>query len=122
MPVWFLLVLYTAGLLRSYSPYLDYAVNFTYITKVLCENKDKAGSCCQGSCHLKKQLKKAAEETSKPGSFQIANIMEEFYLGIDFDWKLAFYPDAYSKSDWFYLLFIPATNLDRESPPPQQLV
>lgn len=29
-----------------------------YISKTLCENKDKPDKCCEGKCYLKKQLDK----------------------------------------------------------------
>jgi len=43
-------------------PVLDYVVNYDYITKVLCVNKAKPTTHCNGKCHLMKELAKAAEE------------------------------------------------------------
>jgi len=57
-----LLIFYVAGVFKSYTPYLDYFLNYTYISKVLCINKNKVGSCCKGKCHLKVQLQKNAEK------------------------------------------------------------
>jgi hypothetical protein len=39
-------------------------INRSYIAKNLCEQREISGNCCQGSCHLRKQLK---EDTQKDG-------------------------------------------------------
>ena len=47
-----------------------YYANKTYIASQLCVNKDKPKSCCEGTCYLNKQLKKAEEkQDSKLPSF-----------------------------------------------------
>ncbi len=48
-------------LARPILPYIEYAVFKDYIAKNLCVNRDKPKSCCQGKCHLKKQIEKSAE-------------------------------------------------------------
>ena len=45
-------------------PVLDYWVNYKYIANELCENQDKPEIECNGKCHLKKELAKAATEES----------------------------------------------------------
>lgn len=45
-------------------PVLDYWVNYKYIANELCENQDKPELECNGKCHLKKELAKAATEES----------------------------------------------------------
>ncbi len=45
-------------------PILDYWVNYKYIANKLCENQDKPEMECNGKCHLKKELAKAATEES----------------------------------------------------------
>ena len=54
----FIMVFYLA---RPILPYIEYAVFKDYIAKNLCVNRDKPKSCCQGKCHLKKQIEKSAE-------------------------------------------------------------
>ncbi len=39
-------------------PVLEYALDYTYISQVLCINKEKPQSNCNGKCHLGKQLAK----------------------------------------------------------------
>lgn len=56
-----ILVLY---IFRPILPYIDYAINKDYIAKNLCIKKDIPNNCCQGKCHLNKQIKKV-EETNK---------------------------------------------------------
>lgn len=45
-------------------PLLDYWVNYKYIANELCENQNKPELECNGKCHLKKELAKAATEES----------------------------------------------------------
>lgn len=48
---------------------INYQVNKEYIAQNLCVNKDEPESCCEGKCHLEKELKKADEaESTLPGS------------------------------------------------------
>lgn len=49
-----------------------YYANKTYIASQLCVNKDKPKSCCEGTCYLNKQLKKAEEtqDTKLPTYFK----------------------------------------------------
>jgi hypothetical protein len=48
-------------LLKPVFPVVDYVVNYEYITKVLCVNKDKPKMKCNGKCHLMKELAKTSE-------------------------------------------------------------
>lgn len=51
--------------LKPVIPVLEYVINYDYISKVLCENKDKPKMHCNGKCHLMKELAKQAE-SEKP--------------------------------------------------------
>ncbi len=52
--------------LKPILPVLEYIVNYDYIAKELCENKEKPELECNGKCHLKKELAKASDsEASK---------------------------------------------------------
>jgi hypothetical protein len=44
---------------------VDYAINYEYISKVLCENKAKPELQCNGKCHL---MKEKSLPTDKKGS------------------------------------------------------
>lgn len=58
-------VLLISLFLKPIFPVVDYAVNYEYISQVLCINKAKPKLQCNGKCHLMKELAKAAE-TEKP--------------------------------------------------------
>ena len=45
-------------------PVIDYVINYDYIVKELCENKEKPELQCNGKCQLMKEMAKAAEEES----------------------------------------------------------
>lgn len=47
--------------LKPIFPVIEYVVNYDYITKVLCVNKDKSTMHCNGKCHLMKELAKESE-------------------------------------------------------------
>jgi hypothetical protein len=50
---------------------MDYQVNKTYIARVLCENRSKPKSGCNGKCHLARELKKADQtEEQQPVPFK----------------------------------------------------
>lgn len=44
----------------------NYSINKDYISKVLCENKDKPKMHCNGKCLLKKQLAKEEKKEQSP--------------------------------------------------------
>ncbi|MCI4444167.1 MAG: hypothetical protein JHC39_11760 [Lentimicrobium sp.] len=70
----FLLALFM--LLKPVFPVIDYIVNYEYISKVLCVNKDKPKMHCNGKCHLMKELAKASEN-EKPISSDKKNAAQE---------------------------------------------
>ena len=63
-------------LLKPIFPVVEYAVNYDYISKVLCVNKDKPKLKCNGKCHLMKELAKAAE-SEKPNPSDKRNTTQE---------------------------------------------
>jgi hypothetical protein len=60
-------IIIIAVFLKPIFPVIDYAINYEYISKVLCENKAKPIMHCNGKCHLMKELAKASEN-EKPAS------------------------------------------------------
>ena len=49
-------------MLRPIAPLIEYVINYDYISKVLCINKDKPELRCNGKCHLMKKLKQQEED------------------------------------------------------------
>ncbi|WP_292008401.1 hypothetical protein [Chryseobacterium sp.] len=103
---WFSIFFLTLFLsLRPLIPLLDYALNYDYISKVLCVNAQKADLKCNGKCYLAKEMAKTAnEENSKMnGGFKFIDA----FLGterltfqnttqeLSFTEKNFFYKDSY---------------------------
>jgi hypothetical protein len=44
------------AMLKPIAPFVTYALNYDYISKVLCINKDKPEMRCKGACQLMKKL------------------------------------------------------------------
>jgi hypothetical protein len=59
-----ILIVFCFAKIRPLLPYLDYFVNYEYISEVLCINKEKPLSTCNGKCYLSQQLKEV-QETEK---------------------------------------------------------
>lgn len=51
-----------------------YRINKDYITRVLCENRDKPQLHCEGHCYLAKKLKAQEEKKDRQTSEQVQNI------------------------------------------------
>ena len=64
-------------MLRPLQPLVEYAINYDYIAKVLCINKDKPEMQCNGKCQLMKKLEKQQEEDYK----SIRILIEEYPIG-----------------------------------------
>lgn len=66
-------------------PLVDYAVNYNFITKNLCENRQKPQLLCNGKCYLKKEIAKASEGQSKNDSrVNISGFTDTFIINDDF--------------------------------------
>ena len=67
-------------LVKPILPVLEYVMNYEYISKVLCINKDKPKMQCNGKCHLMKELAKASDaekplSTDKKGITSILDVL-----------------------------------------------
>ena len=67
-------------LVKPFLPVLEYVVNYEYISKVLCINKDKPKMQCNGKCHLMKELAKASDaekplSSHKKGTAPILDVL-----------------------------------------------
>ncbi|MDR6922856.1 MULTISPECIES: hypothetical protein [Chryseobacterium] len=51
---------------RPLIPLAEYAVNYDYISKVLCINKSRPEVHCNGKCYLTKELAKTNDTDSSP--------------------------------------------------------
>lgn len=113
-----LVCLYTLSAFKIYLPYLEYSVNYTYISKTLCENKNRPVKKCNGKCYLNKQLKKSADEASKEKTGLQQVLQQE--MAVDFDVYALFPPVPHiSDHHFLYKLMYSAFMPDYMSPPPQ---
>ncbi len=64
-------------MLRPITPFVEYAVNYDFISKILCINKDKPKLSCNGKCQLMKKLKEQQQEENS--SLRIS--LEEYPIG-----------------------------------------
>lgn len=71
----FIFIIVTVLLLKPALPFLEYVVNYDYISQVLCENKAIPDLECNGKCHLMKELAKASE-AEKPLSSQKKSVVK----------------------------------------------
>lgn len=71
----FIFILVTVLLLKPVLPFIEYAVNYDYITQVLCENKATPELECNGKCHLVRELAEASEN-EKPLSSHKKSVSE----------------------------------------------
>ena len=79
-------------------PLVDYAVNYDFINKNLCENKNKPQLLCNGKCYLKKEITKTSTDQSKNDSrINISGITDTFIINENFAFiKIIDYPSESS--------------------------
>ncbi|PQJ20829.1 hypothetical protein [Tenacibaculum sp. SG-28] len=49
-------------MLRPIAPLVEYAINYDYIAKILCINKENLSLNCNGKCYVMKKLQQQQEE------------------------------------------------------------
>lgn len=62
---YFFIFLYVGALLRPIVPIIEYNINYDYIAKVLCINKDEPVLKCNGKCQLAKEINKTLPITNQ---------------------------------------------------------
>ena len=55
-------------------PLVNYAVNYEYIVKNLCEKRDIPQSTCKGKCYVEKELAKTEKQSSNNQNIKIAGL------------------------------------------------
>ncbi len=79
-------------LFQSFSKFaiiINYQINKEYIAKNLCIKKDEPENCCEGKCHLNKQLEEEDKKTE-----ELPNIIKD-----------KFEKEQYCQSDGKFYLF-----------------
>lgn len=105
---------------------LEYAINYDYIKTVLCVYKDKPELKCNGKCHLKKQLAKAADDEKPISSDKKAGAHQETEILFFVNYEAVLFSSAFHienqtvKSSYTNLYKF--TALSTAFHPPSQLV
>ncbi|MDQ0591874.1 hypothetical protein QFZ37_000243 [Chryseobacterium ginsenosidimutans] len=60
--------------LRPVLPLINYAVNYEYIVKNLCEKRDVPQSTCKGKCYVAKELAKTEKQSNNNQNVKIAGL------------------------------------------------
>ncbi|KQT22933.1 hypothetical protein ASG22_14395 [Chryseobacterium sp. Leaf405] len=66
-------VIFTIAL-RPVLPLINYAVNYDYIVKNLCENRNVPQSTCKGKCYIEKELAKTEKQSNNNQNVKIAGL------------------------------------------------
>ncbi len=102
------LIVFVIPLLSKVYTYVDFKLNQDFIAKVLCINKDKPSTKCEGACYLSQQLKKTEDQESSefPNSSQRTIEIQLFvaeensllpeYLDVMLKAKIACYKQDYA--------------------------
>ncbi len=72
--------LYLFTMLKPAIPYIDYIINFDYISTKLSKNKSKPELQCLGKCHLKKEILKSTEKEKEPTALTFKKIVEDYFF------------------------------------------
>jgi len=89
--------------LRPVFPFLEYALNYDYISENLCINRDKPESHCKGKCHLKKRLQEVnGGKTSSGHTSAPAYSVKEHSPGIVEIIDLQFFRRNNQKNHFFF--------------------
>ena len=111
--------LYLLALVGPVMPVLDYMINYDYIAKELCVNRDKPVLACNGKCYLEKKMVENNEllshQSDKPTppkleqiAFPVFVVMEQIkyaaLIFVSITKSSFFYQVSYSYSYIFSLL------------------
>lgn len=96
-----LLIFITIYFLRPILPLVNYIVQYDYIVKELCENRNNPTSDCKGSCYLKAELAKTAEtDHTKDFRFPVVESIQFMEPLFEFN-VLPIIPETKSEN-WYY--------------------
>jgi hypothetical protein len=114
-------VVLIALFLKPILPVVDYVINYEYISKVLCENKDKPKLQCNGKCQLMKGLAKAIDTENPVSSDKksFSPVQEVLFFKEIKPYKLVSYVSSkQTKNTFLYLNLYSYLNTNSEFHPP----
>jgi hypothetical protein len=115
-----ILIVFCFAEIRPLLPYLDYFVNYEYISEVLCINKEKPMLTCNGKCYLSQQLKEA-QQTEKQDK-KIPTVEQERIPMIVYNSELPKFLIIVSEAKkyfQFYQFLIKDLSISPPTPPPK---
>ncbi|MEY8758604.1 hypothetical protein [Chryseobacterium tongliaoense] len=59
---------------RPILPLVNYVVNYDYIVKNLCENRNIPQSTCKGKCYVEKELAKTEKQSNNSQTIKISGL------------------------------------------------
>lgn len=116
-------VVYLSAINAKLIAWVEYNVNYDYIVKFLCIQKDEPENLCHGSCHLKENLEKN-EEQNKPIEKQNREL-PNYSISLHIENIKSENEDLYSKTQNYITLAsnnIPSNIIEPDSPPPKLLL
>ncbi|SDQ34659.1 hypothetical protein SAMN05421664_1251 [Chryseobacterium soldanellicola] len=60
--------------IRPVLPLINYAINYEYIVKNLCENRNIPQSTCKGKCYVEKELAKTEKQSNNSQTIKISGL------------------------------------------------
>jgi len=115
-----MLFVFVCSTFTNFLPYINYKINYEYISKVLCINKSNPDLKCNGKCHLQKELKKSAEEESQKKALTEKSVEVESLPaeGISFDFDHTCFLILETQYAVFQTFFT-SVLVDLSTPPPK---
>ncbi|MEG0915749.1 MAG: hypothetical protein RSF68_01905 [Myroides sp.] len=100
----FTIILSLFMLFKPVLPVLEYVVFYDYIKNELCVNKEKPELECNGKCHLKKGMAKAAgsENTKEKHRFSVIDNHISVYQEMLFSQNQLLFLQSISKKIFFF--------------------
>jgi hypothetical protein len=115
-----ILISYTE--IKTFLVTIDYFINYNYIAKNLCENKDKPKLKCNGKCHLKKELKKVEESKQTNKKIPVTETKREPFVITHTNLNLSFISTLKPNFPEYTILSIKEVYLNLQTPPPKFFV
>ena len=115
-----ILIIFCFSEVRPLFPFLEYSVNYEYISEVLCINKEKPMSTCNGKCYLNQQLKEVRESDKQNKNIPTIKLERIPMIICNYEFpKFIVINSASKKHNNFFQLSIIDLTISPPTPPPQ---
>lgn len=115
-----ILIIFCFSEVRPFLPFLEYYVDYEYISEVLCINKDKPMSTCNGKCYLNQQLKEAQESERQEKNIPTIKLERIPMIMCNYEFpKFVVMNSVSQKHNAFYQFSIKDLTISPPTPPPK---